>query len=166
MDVYYNRAREWSRSARLFATFVERKADLDNDVAKATSKAVRQALDGLDEQKLLSAGTLSTSVLAILREQDSVAARQLEVANKIRAEVLQPLVYACRSPAAPSTRVTLASDARPTPPPSSPPPRPLAGSSTARLGRATTRPKHRLRCRTWSRFSSLTSLSSPPAVTR
>ena len=117
MDVYYNRAREWSRSARLFATFVERKADLDNDVAKATSKAVRQALDGLDEQKLLSAGTLSTSVLAILREQDSVAARQLEVANKIRAEVLQPLVYACRSPAAPSTRVTLASDARPTPPP-------------------------------------------------
>ena len=48
----------------------------------------------------------------------------------------------------------------------SPPPRPLAGSSTARLGRATTRPKHRLRCRTWSRFSSLTSLSSPPAVTR
>ena len=116
MDVYYNRAREWSRSARLFATFVERKADLDNDVAKATSKAVRQALDGLDEQKLLSAGTLSTSVLAILREQDSVAARQLEVANKIRAEVLQPLVYACRSPAAPSTPVTLASDARPIPP--------------------------------------------------
>ena len=98
MDVYYNRAREWSRSARLFATFVERKADLDNDVAKATSKAVRQALDGLDEQKLLSAGTLSTSVFAILREQDNVAARQLEVANKIRAEVLQPLVYASRAP--------------------------------------------------------------------
>ena len=92
MDVYYSRGREWSRSARLFAAFVERKVDLEIDTAKANAKAARAAMDGLDEQKLVSGGTLTTSVLAILKEQESIAARQLEVAGKIRAEVLQPLV--------------------------------------------------------------------------
>ena len=93
MDVYYARAREWSRSARIFAAFVERKIELETEAAKANTRAVRQALDALEEQKLESGGTLATSFAAILREQDASVTRMVDRAGRLRTEVLLPITY-------------------------------------------------------------------------
>jgi len=63
-------------------------------MAKASIRVVRTALDALEEQKLQSQGTMTTSVRAIYTEQEVVAMRQMELASKLRTEVAQPLAYA------------------------------------------------------------------------
>jgi hypothetical protein len=102
--VYYDRAREWSRSARVFTAFVERRVEGETEAARASAKAARAATEALEEHKLQSGGTLTTSVLSVLKEQEAFAARQLEIAVRIKAEVLVPLMCVKRQHPHPHTR--------------------------------------------------------------